>query len=199
MEIYLNSRVNFADGPCGRIKRVVINRLSHQLTHLVVSVEDGYPSERLVPLRWVVGAGPSWIQLGCTADRMDLLTPFTEVEWSAASLFHAEPLLDEYLMHKLLMRPHFCVTKRKRIAPDELAVRRGARVKAADGRGVGRLERIAVDLEDGRITQLMLRSGPIWNPRMVSVPFAAIDEIGDNAVSLRLDRRDVAALSAAVS
>lgn len=196
MEIALNSRVDSADGPSGCVSRAVINRLSHQLTHLVVSVKGGYPFERLVPLRWVVGAGPNWIQLCCTGDCLDLLPPFAEVEWSAASLFHAEPLLDEYLLHKLLMRPHFGVIKRMRIAPEELAVRRGARVRAADGRGVGRLERLVVDLEDGRITHLVLRAGPIWKSRMVSVPCSVIDQIGDGASALRLGRRDVAALSA---
>jgi len=196
MEIALNSWVDFADGPCGCITRAVINRLSHQLTHLVVRLKDGYPLERLVPLRWVVGAGPNRIQLCCTGDCLDLLPPFTDLEWSAASLFHAEPLLDEYLMHKLLMRPHFGVTKRMRIAPEELAVRRGARVKAADGRGAGRLERLVVDLEDGRITHLVLRAGPIWRSRMVSVPFVVVDQIGNDAFSLKLGRRDVAALSA---
>lgn len=196
MEIALNSRVDFADGPCGYVTRAVINRLSHQLTHLVVSVKDRYPFERLVPLRWVVGLGPNWIQLCCSGDCLDLLPPFAEVEWNAASLFQAEPLLDQYLVHKLLMRPHFGLVKRMRIAPEELALQRGARMRAADGHAVGRLERLVVDLEDGRITHLVLRAGRIWKSRLVFVPCAVIDRIGDGAFALKLGRRDVAALSA---
>jgi sporulation protein YlmC with PRC-barrel domain len=194
MEIFLNARVNSADGPCGRVKRVVINRLSHQLTHLVVTVEDGYTSERLVPLHWVVGACPNWIQLCCTGDCLELLTPFAEVEWSAMSLFQAEPLLDEYLIHKLLMRPHFCVIKRRHIAPDELAVRRGDRVKGADGRVVGRLERLVADLEDGSVRQLILRMGPKWKAREACVPVSQIDDIKDETIFLKLAKRDVMSL-----
>lgn len=193
MELPLNAQVNFADGPCGRITHVVIDLRSQKLTHLVVRVKDRYPFEYLVPIGWVVGAGLDSIQLCCTGDHLDLLAPFSEIEWRASDPSYSAALLDEFLIHRVLMRPSFYVFKRKRISADELALRRGSWVRATDGRA-GRLESLVIDPEDGSVTQLMLRMGPKWNARKACIPVSQIDDIKDETIFLKLAKRDLVGL-----
>jgi len=193
MELFLNAQVNFADGPCGRITHVVIDLRSQKVTHLVVSVKDRYPFEYLVPLGWVVGVSLGSIQLCCTRDYLDLLAPFSEIEWRTSDPFYSAALLDELLIHRLLMRPDFYVVKRKRISAGELALRRGSWVRATDGRA-GRLESLVIDPVDGSVTQLMLRMGRKWNARKAFIPVSQIDYIKDETIFLKLARRDVVGL-----
>jgi sporulation protein YlmC with PRC-barrel domain len=188
MELPINAQVNFADGPCGRIARVVIDVRSLKVTHLVVSVSDRYPFEHLVPIEWVVGVGLDSIQLCCTGDYLDLLAPFSEFEWQESGL------LDEFLIHRLLVRPVFSsVVKRKRISADELALRCGSWVRATDGRA-GRLESLMIDAVDGNVTQLILRTGFKWNAKKAFIPVSQIDCIKDGTIFLKLAKRDVVGL-----
>jgi sporulation protein YlmC with PRC-barrel domain len=194
MEIPVNAQVHCADGTCGRSTHVVINLASQQVTYLVVNVKGTLPLERLVPIELVVETAPRWIRLCCTRDDLDSMAPFTEIEWSPLDPCHYAPLLDEHLVHKLLMRPHFGLVKRVRIPPGELAVQRGARVKAADGRE-GRVERLLVDPMDWRIVYLVLRTGHPWNSRLVSIPFTQIDRIKEDVIAPILDKPAAEALT----
>jgi hypothetical protein len=79
------------------------------------------------------------------------------------------------------------------IAPGELAVHRGTRVKATDGR-VGRVEEFLVDPDSGYITHLCLRAPRLRGDKVVCVPVSEIDEIKETVVHLSLDKETVASM-----
>jgi hypothetical protein len=79
------------------------------------------------------------------------------------------------------------------IPPGELAIRRGARVRATDGR-VGRVDEFLVDPDSGNITHLCLRKGHPWGDRAVCIPVSEIGEIKENAVDLKVDKEAIASL-----
>jgi sporulation protein YlmC with PRC-barrel domain len=80
------------------------------------------------------------------------------------------------------------------IPPGDLAVRRGARVQATDGR-VGQVEEFLVDPDSGYITHLRLRESRRWGDRGVCVPVSEIAEIREDVVYLKADKKAVKSMS----
>jgi hypothetical protein len=78
----------------------------------------------------------------------------------------------------------------ERISPGELAVRRGARVRATDGR-VGRIDEFLVEPESGQITHLVLREGHLWGQKVITIPISEIDHIDEKVVYLKVDKKSV--------
>ena len=79
------------------------------------------------------------------------------------------------------------------VPPGELAVHRGARVRATDGR-VGRVDEFVIEPESGQITHLTMRTGHLWGDREVSIPVSEIGRIAENTVHLKLGKRQIGAL-----
>jgi sporulation protein YlmC with PRC-barrel domain len=81
------------------------------------------------------------------------------------------------------------------IPSGELAMRRGARVQATDGR-VGQVDEFLVNPVNGYITHLVLREGHLWGQKDVTIPVSQIERIEENAVYLKLDKHSIEALPA---
>ncbi|MEW5961654.1 MAG: hypothetical protein AB1801_28385, partial [Chloroflexota bacterium] len=75
--------------------------------------------------------------------------------------------------------------KIRRIPPGELAVRRGARVRATDG-WAGRVDKFLVGPVSGNITHLVLQEGHAWGKKVVCIPVAQIERIEERTVHLTL-------------
>jgi 3-phosphoglycerate kinase len=72
----------------------------------------------------------------------------------------------------------------------ELAVRRGARVEATDGR----VDLFLVDPNSGHITHLCLRESHLRGEKVVCIPVSEIGEIKEKVVHLKVDKEAVASL-----
>ena len=53
-EFTIGSEVSSSDGPCGELRRVVIDPVARVLTHLVVEPKHGRAKGHLVPINLVV-------------------------------------------------------------------------------------------------------------------------------------------------
>ena len=76
------------------------------------------------------------------------------------------------------------------IPPGQLAVRRGARVRATDG-PVGRIDEFLVDTEKCHITHLVLREGNLLGKKSITIPVSEIDHIEEKVVHLKIDKKAV--------
>ena len=83
----------------------------------------------------------------------------------------------------------------ERIPPGEMAVRRGAEVRATDGY-VGRVDEFVIDPEDNHITHLVLREGHLWGKKELTLPLSAVDRLDEYVVELKLDKKTVKSLPA---
>jgi hypothetical protein len=83
----------------------------------------------------------------------------------------------------------------KQVAYEELYVRRGGRVEAIDG-FIGRVEEFLVNPLNNLITHLVLRGGPVWEKKEITVPISEIDRIEEETVFLRIDKKSVRTLPA---
>ena len=195
MHIPIDVTVHCTDGECGRSTYVIVNPVLRKVTHVVVKEKAAPRAERLVGLKWVDRTTPGLILLSCTRDRFSKMPPFFETEYLQDRLPDFHYVADQYmaLPYHVPKQTRTVQVKHQRIAPGELAIRRGARVRATDGR-VGELDEFLVDPEDSHITHLVLREGHLWDPEEVTIPFSEIDRIEEDTVFLKLNKRDVEAL-----
>ena len=195
LDILMGGRVECVDGPAGRATHVIINRTTKQVTHLVVTESGRHRADHLVPVDRVLETAPDLVRLRCTREELAAVGPFTQTEYLRvvhghdnerpyADSTHGTPETEEWLM-----------VKRRRIAVGETVVPHGARVRATDGR-VGRAEGFLVDPARGHLTHLVLREGPFWDRKDVTIPVSEIGYVGDGVIRLELKRHAVQSLPA---
>ena len=194
MKFPLNADVHCSDGLCGRSSHVILNPATEQITHIVVKEKQPSRVERLVPVVLVSQTAAQVILLNCTLKEFAALEPFNQTEFVYGDLPHhaTDPSLT-------LLWPYAVPAKRivdekiRPIPPGDLAVRRGARVQATDGR-VGQVEEFLVDPDSGYITHLCLREGGRRSDRGACIPVSEIAEIKEDVVYLKIDKETVGAM-----
>jgi len=191
MDMPLNVEVYCADGVCGRSKELIMDRETEKVTHLVVKEKDFPNAEILVPVDLISKTTPHEIQLRCAKDELAELQPFlkTEIIEDKIPQYVSAP----YLLLVEAPETGWIAVEREAIPPGELAVRQGARVEATDGR-VGRLDEFLVDPVSERVSHLVMREGHLWGKRDVTIPVSQIDRLGEDAVYLKLNKKQVEAL-----
>ncbi len=191
MNLPLNVDVHCVDGRCGRSTHIILNPTTEQVTHLVV--REQWPSriERLVPVNWVIVSARDVIVLKEARERFSQLEPFNQTEFVYTDVPHhaTDPKLT-LIWPYAVPAMRLVDEKMRRIPPGELAVRRGSRVWATDGR-LGRVDELLVDPEDGQITHLVLREGHLWGEKVVTIPVSQIDRIEENVVHLKVNKKSV--------
>jgi sporulation protein YlmC with PRC-barrel domain len=191
MDIHVDAKVHCNDGPCGQSTQVIVNPTTKKITHLVVKERQSPHTERLVPIRFVVDTADDLIRLGCTRHELSKMSPFIKTEFVRAEIPDYEGA-SEYMVLPYVI-PKWVEVKYESIPPGELAVRRGAQVKATDG-NVGRVDEFIVDPTSGNITHLVLREGHLWEQEEVAIPITEIDRIEEKTVYLNLDKKSVETL-----
>ena len=194
MEIPLNVDVHCTDGHCGRSTHIILNHTTEQITHLVVKSRKQSGIERLVSVKLVANTGAEVVLLSCSKDEFAKLEPFNQPEFIYTDLPHhaTDPSLTA-------VWPYVVPTKRivddkvRRIPPGELAVRRGARVRATDG-FVGKVDEFIVGPVSGNITHLCLREGHPWKEKDVCIPVSQIERIEEKVVYLKVDKGTIASM-----
>jgi sporulation protein YlmC with PRC-barrel domain len=194
MKFPLDVDVHCADGLCGRSTHIILNPVTEQVSHIVVKEEQSPGVERLVSVKLVASTAAEVILLNCTKDIFAKLEPFNQPDFIYTDVpQHAtDPSLT-------LLWPFVVPVKRivddkvRRIPPGELAVRRGARVRATDG-WVGRVDEFIVGPVSGNITHLVLREGHPWKEKDITIPVDQIDHIKENTVYLKIDKNTIASM-----
>lgn len=205
MDIPLDVEVDCTDEPCGRSTALVLNPVTREITHFVVATEGLLHSEYLVPIDQIEKSEPDCIQLWCSHRVLASMEPFHKVKFisldkidnpgkdAPADLPVARPAwIWPYLTAEGKYGTYANV---EHIPHGELAVHRGAKVEATDGR-IGQVDELLVNPKNSHITHLILREGHLWGQKDIIVPIAAIDRIEANHVYLKLDKAAVAALPA---
>ncbi len=197
MDIPVHAEVYCSDGLCGHSTYIIVNPVSQQVTHLVVKEKRAPHTERLVPVNLVTETTHDLVQLSCTRDQLKKMEPFIETEYIREGIPDYERYEDAYMVwpYRVPEVTQTVTVRHKRVPHGELAVQRGTRVRASDGR-IGRVDEFLVDPEDRHITHLILREGHLWGEKDVTIPVSEIERIEENVVHLKLNKRDVGKLPA---
>jgi hypothetical protein len=167
------------------------------VTHLIVREDRAPRTEVLVPVDWVRETTPDRVRLRCTQRQLAVARPLYETQYTQLSRsdFVGDPYAGWYGWPFVAPVNALVPQKRERVRVGELVVRQGARVKAIDGQ-VGQVDAFLADPASRQITHLVLREGPLWGQKDVTVPIAEVVRVRKDVVYLKLDRDAVRSLPA---
>lgn len=195
-EFPMDANVECADGPCGKLIAVVVERGTGEVTH--IAVEDKTlphaPYERLVPVDQVGDTSHDLIRLTCTRDDVDKMTPFIHTHYVP----RAEEDYSQYEggegVHRNDMwgSPSTVGEVARQVVTEyvpagEVAVHPGTHVQATDGR-IGVVEELVVDPTTEQLTHFVLEKGHLWGKKDIVIPISAVDHTEGDTVYLKLDK-----------
>jgi sporulation protein YlmC with PRC-barrel domain len=198
----IGTKASCSDGPCGEVRRLVIDPATDTVTHLVIQPGHRREAARLVPLDRVEAAAGE-IRLRCTRAEFDKLDPAEERD--LAEDVEGGGLLGDGLIHSGseayapvgisgLMDVGPQPVRRRAIVNDvvpvgEAQVSPGDRVHAVDGE-IGRVQGFLVDPSDHRMTHVLLQEGHFWGRREVAIPIGAVTGV-DDGIRLNITKQQV--------
>lgn len=182
------------DGSCGRATQVVLDPLDNSVTHLIIEPDHRQGLGRLVPVEYVT-SGADQIALSCTKAEFEKLEAAEQTRFLPG--VGAYPGYDP---EQTVLWPYFGGNSTVPVTFDtipvgEVAVRRGERVHASDGE-IGRVEGLVVDTASHHVTHVLLQEGHLFGRKEVAIPIAAVTTVGEDGISVSLNKHDVAALPA---
>lgn len=193
MDVPIKATVMCDDGVAGTSEAVILDPLKRVVTHVVLRERTWAHDERLVPVGLIAWTTEDEIHLRCPLAVARKQEPFLEtqfievpddqIDYPLALSYGAAYLWPYAYPHEKAPVTH------ERVPLDELAIRRGTEVEAADGR-VGKVEAFLVDADDDHITHVVVRSGHMVQ-REFAVPVSDVAAIRDDRIVLGLSRRDV--------
>jgi sporulation protein YlmC with PRC-barrel domain len=185
-EFAMGAEASCADGPGGKVTRVIIDPATGTVTHLVVEPKNWLGAAgRLVPLD-LVDATADGIRLRCTVEEFGRLEAAeeTEVLDSVAGGLGLGGLYPPMGLPSPVQ-----VIVQDVVPLGEASVERGEPVHAVDG-PVGRVEGLRVDPGDHRVTHVLLQEGHLRGRRDVAIPASAVTKV-ENGIWLNLTRKQV--------
>ena len=198
-EFTIGSQVSSSDGPCGELRRVVIDPVARALTHLVVEPKHGRAKGHLVPINLVVSTTDG-IALACTTAEFEKLDEAEETQFISGGSGQSGYEQDQMLswpyyglgggagfgmggvgMMRDVDRP--VVVTNDRVPLGEVEVRRGEHVFATDGE-IGRVRGLVIHPDDHGVTHVLLDEGHLWGQKRVAIPISAVQDV---AAGVRLN------------
>jgi hypothetical protein len=184
--------VSCSDGPCGHLRRLIVDPEAGKLTHLAVRPEGLEPG-RLVPADQVASAGRE-IRLRCTQDQLvhfeiDEAAPGAGPDPAQGVVGTADATpggvggIEQITGYGNLPSP------RDRIPAGGVEVRRGEPVYSGE-REIGRAEGLTVGPDGRQVTHLVLGTGRFRGRKRVAVPVAHVTDFGDG-IQLDLTKAQV--------
>jgi uncharacterized protein YrrD len=195
------------DGPCGAVRRVVIDPLTQTVTHLVVESPHRHEPARLVPVGIAESNGTD-VWLRCTTAEFERFDPAEETQFLAGPVGY-----ENYGPHQVLSWPYFqmhggqagpgepavrwepATVTNDAVPAGEVSVRRGEPVYATDG-PIGHVHGLVIDAGSRRVSHVLLAEGHLWGHKEVAIPASAVTSV-DEGIKLRISKKEVADLPAA--
>jgi sporulation protein YlmC with PRC-barrel domain len=193
----IGEQASCTDGPCGEVRRVVVDPVARTVTHLVIEAKHRSGLARLVPVD-LVRAGADGLELSCTLATFDNLDRAEETEFLPGTGGYG------YSPHQVLGWPYYGISAGTmglgmgNVSPaftydtlpvGEVGVRRGDCVHALDGE-IGKVQGLAIESGSHQVTHVLLQEGHLWGRKEVTIPIGAVVSI-DNGIRLNLTKRQV--------
>lgn len=194
-----------ADGPCGTVKRVVIDPLARAVTHLVVEPRHRQGLGRLVPVD-LAEPGPDAVRLRCTVAEFERLDSAEETQFVPGTQGY-----EHYGPEQVLSWPYYGLhggqaggvsgaalpgtsqTVTYDTVPEgEVEVQRGDPVYATDG-PIGHVHGLVVDAASRRVSHVLLAEGHLWGRKEVAIPISAVTDV-QAGIRLQISKKEVADL-----
>jgi sporulation protein YlmC with PRC-barrel domain len=206
IQFILGSTVSCADGPGGRLARIIFDPAKRTVTHLIVEPTRRGGVGRLVPVNFTQTASGD-IQLSCTLAQIDQFAPADDVELAIgtdyaghiakdAVLGVEEPSAEAAAASSPEVRPanQTPMVTVDQVPDGESELVRHERVHAADGE-IGQIKGFTVDQADYQVTEVLLREGHLWGSKEVAIPISAVASMEDG-IKLHITKKQAEDLPA---
>jgi sporulation protein YlmC with PRC-barrel domain len=181
----IGMKASCADGPCGQVRRIVIDPAAGTITHLVIGPEHGQQLSRLVPVD-LVGTAAGEIRLSCTIAEFGDLDPAEERQVAEPAGVEAAPATST--LYTGIPRPERILVKEV-VPAGEAQLQPGDHVHALDGE-IGQVEGFLVDPGDRHVTHVLLKEGHLWGRKEVAIPVSAVTGAEDG-IRLNMTKKQV--------
>ena len=201
-EFTIGTDVICSDGDCGDVRRIVVDPIAREITHLVVEPRHRHKGGRLVPLA-LVQAATDQVRLRCTLAEFGNLDPAEETQFLPPAMGFAG-----YEPEQVLFHPYYPlgggwglgagmsgrvalasdtspgaenvahIVVRESVPLGEVQVRRGEHVQAADGE-IGLVQGLVIDPSSHHVTHVLLQEGHLWGEKEVAIPIGAVTGFQD--------------------
>jgi len=195
MNMSADAMVHCTDGVAGKVRLVLINPITKEISHVVVR-ERSFPHvKRLVPTKLLESATDQEIHLACSRHDLSQMRSLVETEFiEPAHPTHSRGSVPHLLLPYIGTQQ--AESGRKTIPESELALPRGSAVRAKDGL-IGTVRLFAVEPASGEITDLVVRTlQSRWGRAGVTIPVSEIERVEERAVHLKLEKASIMALLA---
>ncbi|MFZ1040399.1 MAG: hypothetical protein WCA79_14890 [Anaerolineales bacterium] len=192
IDLPTKAAVDCSDGTAGCSTYVIGNPINRQITHLVVKNNQPPFHEALVAVDQIQETTPDRIKLNCNRIDFEKMEPFEYEEYLLTKrpgyLYwpNALPAVG-YRSNEVNA---FTIVKHRNIPLDELALHRGALVKATDGY-VGQVDGLLINSNNMQVTHLVLLERHILKKKEITIPVSQIDRVDEDTIYLKLDRQSV--------
>ena len=177
------------DKVAGRLSRVVIDPQTNQVTHIVIQKGLLDKIDLVIDVQNIGAASPEKVTLLCTADDIRSMPPFVITQYTSAQDQSDSSMPGLY--PNTLLTPPPPIAETNRSIPEQLiALKEGAPVFSVDQEHVGNVKRVITDPEDGQVKRFIIAKGLLLKENK-SIPFAWVDVLGEEKVSLTVDSQQV--------
>jgi hypothetical protein len=209
MIIQLGAEVRCTDGHCGKLTRIVVDRASRKVTHLIVREPTFTGVEKTVPGDNLVDGPPGPIRLALSMDQLAGMPafsyhdtqallegegrpPYSDPQYgfkggSSWEFAHPDPATGDHAPGGTPEAPNDDITA------GELAVDDRARVNATDG-NIGLLHEIVVDPGTREVTHIIAREHQLLGNRDRKIPVANIERAHGGTIYLALSAKQARSL-----
>ena len=205
MNIGTRADVDCSEGHCGHSTRIVVDRSTRKITHVVVRESGLRGTERLVPIGEVASADRDKIVLRTSKAQLsqmqqykvDVYAPDQTNERGGGSSpgtmwEFITPMPDQLIQggQRVNLSDFDTVGTHENIEEGEVAATDSSRVEAIDG-NVGWLTELVADPDSMVVTHFVMRERQLRGQRDVTIPADAIDYIRDGVIHLGLDKQQI--------
>jgi sporulation protein YlmC with PRC-barrel domain len=183
-EFAIGTKASCSDGPCGEVRRIVIDPAARTVTHLVIEPKHRHEPGRLVPME-LIDTTNGEIALRCTIAEFDMLEPAEETDLVQGRAVGTGPGGE---LPPMGIPKSARVTIQDVVPAGEVEVRHGDPVYALDGE-IGEVEGMVVD-SDERMTHVLLKEGHLWGRKEVAIPISAVTRV-DEGIRLNITKQQV--------
>lgn len=201
----IGADVSCSDGPCGTLKRVIVDPLAQAVTHLVVEPRHRQGLGRLVPVR-LAETSAAGVTLRCTTEEFERLDSAEETQFVPGTIGY-----EEYGPEQVLSWPYYGLhggqsggvagaavpgvsqtVTYDTVPAGEIEIRRGEHVYATDG-PIGHVHGLVMDAASRRVSHVLLAEGHLWGHKEVAIPISTVVDVQDG-IKLQISKKEVADL-----
>ena len=194
MLLSIGAAIRCRDGVAGKLKYVVLDPESGEVTHLIVERGKLLRRDIVVPAAWIEAESEGEIVLNATADDLNKLPEYKEFDFIQPDTSY-RPLSGHRVEDTRFWaspydpvgngRPWILRHVRVGVQDDEVVIQRGLPVHDRDRRPVGTIDHLVVDSKTHKVTHFVVRRGSLLDPEAHILPLERVSSVSE--VGLRLN------------